>query len=449
MYKFQIKNEVKNMKRKIFLALGGNLGDTELIFEQALGYLFEHGVEIVKKSSCSMTSPLDCPPGTPDFFNMAAEAYTELEPFELLQLTQQTEVFFGRPQNHGFHESRTLDVDIIWMENVRLCTERLTLPHPRAAERDFVMKFLLELDADAYEKVRPIKMLKPCPAPLEGVMAAPLIKTAIEEGASKSFLTPFMRISEHIPKEKEFRKFLEPYKNSEVTLQLMGNSPELLAASARAGAEFDIVGINLNFGCPSGQVLRHRSGGAMLKEPLLMREICRAVRQACPELPLSVKMRMGFESCDEYKNWIADWSASSSDAPDFFILHSRAVKEGYLPVSEAEHVRRSRDFVQSVSQSVMLNGDINDVETAQERMKKCGGASFMTGRGWLKNPYLFCNFEKGIKDVPSEEEKIRFYRKVLENAEKDGTPYNKGKQIELSQLMFAPENPFLAELLKK
>ena len=73
----------------------------------------------------------------------------------------------------------------------------------------------------------------------------------------------------------------------------------------------------------------------------------------------------------------------------------------------------------------------------------------MTGRGWLKNPYIFCNFEKGIKDVPSEEEKIRFYRKVLENAEKDGTPYSKGRQIELSQLMFAPENPFLVELLKK
>lgn len=437
------------MKRKIFLALGGNIGDAVGTFDKTLEHLGRNGVTVLQRSSTALTTPEDCPIGTPDFFNTAVLAETELEPFELLELTQKTEVLFGRPADHGFHEARTLDLDIIYMEGVRLRTNRLTLPHPRAFERDFVMRFLLELDENAYEKVRPVKMLSPCPAPMEGVMTPALIKTAAEEKVCTEFLTPFMRISEHVPKEKEFRKFLEPYKNSRTTLQLMGNSPELLAQSAVIAGKFDIAGINLNFGCPSGQVLRHNGGGALLKNPQLMRTICRAIRQSCPDLTLSVKMRMGFENCDEYKNYLADWSNETNDAPDFFILHSRAVKEGYNPVAEAEHLTRSLDFMQHVKQPVMLNGDINDVKSAFDRLQKTNAASFMTGRGWLKNPYLFCNFEKRIFEPAPNEAKIRFYHRVLENAELLGTPYHKGKQIELSQLMFAPENPFLDALLKK
>ena len=436
------------MKRKIFLALGGNIGNAVETFDAALKHLELNDVRIIKRSSCAKTSPVDCPPGTPDFYNMAVTAETELLPFDLLKLTQQTEVISGRPADHGFHDSRTLDIDIIYMEGVRLRTNKLTLPHPRAAERDFVMRFLLELDPDAKNKVRPTKALTPCPAPMEGVMTPALIKTAAEEKLCTEFLTPFLRVSEHVPKEKEFRKFLEPYKNIKTTLQLMGNSPELLGKSAAVAAKFDIAGINLNFGCPSGQVLRHNGGGALLKNPLLMRELCRAVRQNVPDLPLSVKMRVGFENINEYKNWISDWSINNDDAPDFFIIHTRAVKEGYQFISKEEHLKRSIDFVSSVKQDVIINGDINDTTCAAERLLQAQGVSFMTGRGWLKNPYLFRNFEQGISAPADMQTKINFYQQVLRNAELLGTPYHKGKQIELSQLIFAPDNPFMAELLK-
>ncbi|MBR2510224.1 MAG: 2-amino-4-hydroxy-6-hydroxymethyldihydropteridine diphosphokinase [Lentisphaeria bacterium] len=437
------------MKRKIFLALGGNIGDVPSVFDRALKYLSDNGVSILKRSSCAVTTPEDCPPGTPDFYNSAVLAETELEAEDLLKLTQKTEVLCGRPADHGFHESRTLDIDIIYMEDVRYYTGHLQIPHPRAAARDFVMRFLLELDADAYSKVQPLKMLTPCPGPMEGVMTPALIKTAVEEKVCSEFVTPFLRISEHIPKEKEIRKFLEPYKNNRVTLQLMGNSPSLLAESAAMAMKFDIAGINLNFGCPSGQVLRHQSGGAMLKNPPLMREICRAIRNRCPELVLSAKIRMGFDSEKECENWLGDWSSSNDDAPDFFILHSRSVSENYQPLPESEHISRSKKVVKLVSQPVMLNGDIGDVKTAVERMQKTGGVSFMSARMWLKDPYIFRNFENGIFEPSSPDERIRFYKLVLENAQKSGLPYNNGKQIELSQLMFAPRNPFFAELCRK
>ena len=131
-------------------------------------------------------------------------------------------------------------------------------------------------------------------------------------------------------------------------------------------------------------------------------------------------------------------------APDFFILHSRSVREGYLPIDENEHIERSRRFVQSVRQFVMLNGDIDSVSKALKRMRTCGGASFMSGRSWLKDPWLFRKFENGDETQTSFEEKKYFYEAVLKNAEKLGTPYPVGKQIELSQLMFAPDNPYFS-----
>ena len=78
------------MKRKIFLALGGNIGNAVEIFDKALEYLEQKKVKICRRSSCAVTTPVDCPAGTPDFYNMAVEAETELEPFELLDLTQST-----------------------------------------------------------------------------------------------------------------------------------------------------------------------------------------------------------------------------------------------------------------------------------------------------------------------------------------------------------------------
>ena len=111
-------------------------------------------------------------------------------------------------------------------------------------------------------------------------------------------------------------------------------------------------------------------------------------------------------------------------------------------------MKRSIDFVSSVKQDVIINGDINDTTCAAERLLQAQGVSFMTGRGWLKNPYLFRNFEQGISAPADMQTKINFYQQVLRNAELLGTPYHKGKQIELSQLIFAPDNPFMAELLK-
>ncbi len=132
---------------KFIIALGGNIGNVPAEFESfysELEQLFH--ASILKKSSILINPPADCPPGTPDFFNAVCLAEkTPCDPFELLDFLQSSEVRHGRPASHGVNQSRTLDLDIICFDNMKLSTPRLTLPHPRARKRDFVLIPLREI----------------------------------------------------------------------------------------------------------------------------------------------------------------------------------------------------------------------------------------------------------------------------------------------------------------
>ena len=127
------------------LSLGGNLGDVAAAFRQAEALLIRGGFAVEKVSSIFHTAPVDCPPGTPDFCNIAISGFWTGSPEDLLTLTQSIEVRLGRPADHGYHLSRTLDIDIVWMEKTSMKTPRLTLPHPEAANRHFVLDPIQEI----------------------------------------------------------------------------------------------------------------------------------------------------------------------------------------------------------------------------------------------------------------------------------------------------------------
>jgi uncharacterized protein len=133
------------MTARAVLSLGGNLGDVPATFRQAEYLLIGGGFAVEKVSSIFHTAPVDCPPDTPDFCNIAISGYWSGTPEELLTLTQSIEVRLGRPADHGYHLSRTLDIDIVWMEKISMKTPRLTLPHPEAANRRFVLDPVQEI----------------------------------------------------------------------------------------------------------------------------------------------------------------------------------------------------------------------------------------------------------------------------------------------------------------
>jgi len=130
---------------RAFVALGGNLGDTRAILRQALD-AFEAlpRTRLVAQSSFYRTPPWGLR-DQPSFLNAAAELETTLGPHELLDALLDIERAAGRVRDGERWGPRTLDLDLLHMDGVTLHDDRLVLPHPRIAERAFVLLPLAEL----------------------------------------------------------------------------------------------------------------------------------------------------------------------------------------------------------------------------------------------------------------------------------------------------------------
>ena len=130
------------------VALGSNLDAPAEQLKRAILHLQRHSEGAFVCSSIYRTPPHAMPEGTPDFANAVACLETTQSGPELLSFLNSLEVFFGRPANHEKNVSRVLDLDLIVLGEVISRSEALTLPHPRAAQRDFVLQPIVEIWPD-------------------------------------------------------------------------------------------------------------------------------------------------------------------------------------------------------------------------------------------------------------------------------------------------------------
>lgn len=131
------------------LALGSNLGESESTIERAVVDLQEAGVRILRVSPLYRTAPVGGPAGQPDYVNAVIEVSTSLRPYELLKLCNAVEAAHHRERLVRWGP-RTLDIDVIDYEGVVSDDPVLTLPHPRAHERSFVLTPWARMDPEAH-----------------------------------------------------------------------------------------------------------------------------------------------------------------------------------------------------------------------------------------------------------------------------------------------------------
>ena len=126
-----------------FVALGANLGDAAGTLRQAMDRLDRLPLTRVSaRSSLYRSAPVDAE--GPDFINAVVELQTGLDPHALLAELQRLEDEAGRERPY-LHAPRTLDLDLLRHGDTVLDSERLRLPHPRMAERAFVLLPLAEI----------------------------------------------------------------------------------------------------------------------------------------------------------------------------------------------------------------------------------------------------------------------------------------------------------------
>lgn len=132
------------------IALGSNLGDREAFLDFAVSQISAlPETRLLRAAQRRETAPVDVPPEFVDlsFLNSAVLIETELPPLRLLSELHAIEAQAGRVRTVR-NGPRPLDLDIILYEGVTCDTPELTLPHPRAAQRTFVLEPLADLGID-------------------------------------------------------------------------------------------------------------------------------------------------------------------------------------------------------------------------------------------------------------------------------------------------------------
>lgn len=129
----------------VYIGLGANLDQPQQQLEQAFIELAQiPNSSLVAQSSLYRSKPVG-PQDQPDYVNAVALLDTQLSPLALLDALQQLEQDHGRIRKRHWGE-RTLDLDIILIDDCVINSERLTVPHPFAQQRSFVLYPLSEIN---------------------------------------------------------------------------------------------------------------------------------------------------------------------------------------------------------------------------------------------------------------------------------------------------------------
>lgn len=141
---------VLQLMKRVVLSLGSNLSNRRLYIEKAT-VAIEQRIGLVVRQS-SVRESLSWGFTSHPFLNQVLEVQTSLSPEEVLEATQQIEIDLGRDEKTGRDEQgnpvyhdRTIDIDLLWYEGERREGEKLTLPHPHIAEREFILVLLVEI----------------------------------------------------------------------------------------------------------------------------------------------------------------------------------------------------------------------------------------------------------------------------------------------------------------
>jgi 2-amino-4-hydroxy-6-hydroxymethyldihydropteridine diphosphokinase len=227
------------------IGLGSNLGDRLQHLIAACDELRQR-LGPLEVSPLYETEPVGGPQQDP-FLNAVVVVDTELDPLGLLDICQEVESMHGRERKIRWGP-RTLDIDIIATDALAHSSERLTLPHPRAAEREFVL--------------RPVVDVWPGAPVGEDLTAAQALDAIPDQGVDRltnEWLPPVPRWKSHVFLAVQFGLFLAVA----IAFAYDGTLPERAAGITRVvGAAFAFIGVVLAF------VASRRLGSALAAPPI-------------------------------------------------------------------------------------------------------------------------------------------------------------------------------------
>lgn len=167
-------------------------------------------------------------------------------------------------------------------------------------------------------------------------------------------------------------------------VQIFGNDPSVMAQSVKTvlGVSPDFVDINM--GCPAPKIAGNGGGASLMRHPQLAKEILEAVVAACGSVPVTVKIRSGWD----FENLNAVEMAQNAEKAGAVAVtvHGRTRQQMYAPPVDHQMIAEVK---KSVSIPVIGNGDIVDGPSAAKMLEETNCDFLMVGRGALGRPWVF------------------------------------------------------------
>ncbi len=222
-------------------------------------------------------------------------------------------------------------------------------------------------------------------APMAGVTDFPFRVLCKEFGASvvySEFVSAHGIIRENIKTLNmiRFSDFERP-----IGVQIFGDSPDVMANAARLVVDnFHPDIIDINYGCPVPKITKRGAGSAALKDLCLMDEITNAVIESVPEVPVTVKMRAGWDN----KSIVVPEVGKRLEKIGIkaITLHPRTTKQSYKGKADWSLIKTLKE---STNIPIIGNGDIKTPQDVLRMFEETGCDGVMVGRSALGNPWFF------------------------------------------------------------
>ncbi len=168
------------------------------------------------------------------------------------------------------------------------------------------------------------------------------------------------------------------------SVQIMGADPKLMAEAARYNVDNGAQIIDINMGCPAKKVCNVQAGSALLRDEVLVGQILDAVVSAVPEVPVTLKIRTGWDR--DSRNGVTIGGIAENTGIQALAVHGRTRADGYKGDAEYETIAEIKS---ALTIPVIANGDITTPEKAKQVLDATGVDAVMIGRAAQGRPWIF------------------------------------------------------------
>jgi tRNA-dihydrouridine synthase B len=169
-----------------------------------------------------------------------------------------------------------------------------------------------------------------------------------------------------------------------VSVQIAGADPAVLAEAARWNVEHGAQIIDINMGCPAKKVCNVWAGSALLQDEALVARILSAVVAAVPDVPVTLKIRTGWNR--ENRNGLDIARIAEDSGIAALAVHGRTRADQYQGEADYETIAAIK---QAISIPVLANGDVDSPAKAREVLRRTGADALMIGRAAQGRPWIF------------------------------------------------------------